>query len=52
MCKKDPNECKAKIKCKCCKEKLAFEQESGKLSLSEVDNQFEQQTYIISVKGE
>ena len=67
MCKKSPEQCKAKVKCKCCKEKLdsncklqviskkfivAIEQETGKLSLNEVDNQFEQQHYVIEVKGE
>lgn len=52
MCKKLPEQCKAKVKCKCCKEKLAFDQENDKLNLSEVDNQFEQQHYVIDIKGE
>ena len=43
---------KAKVKCKCCKEKLDKKQESGKLGLNEVDNQFEQQLFIIDVKGD
>lgn len=51
MCRKDPNECKAKTKCKRCKEKLAIDQENDKLNLSEVDNQFEQQHYVIDIKG-
>ena len=77
MCRKDPSECKAKVKRKCCikrqemsklrdayleaKEKgevksykilIDSEQEDGKLSLNEVDNQFEQQHYVIEIKGE
>lgn len=52
MCKKPPEQCRAKIKCKCCKEKLVIDQETGKLGLNEVDNQFEQQLFIINVKGE
>ena len=67
MCKKVPEQCKAKVKCKCCKEKLDSnlqlqgiskkflidkEQETGKLNLNEVDNNFEQQHYIIDLKGE
>ena len=40
------------MKCKCCKEKLDKEQEGGKLNLNEVDNQFEQQHYVIEIKGE
>lgn len=52
MCKKLPEQCKAKVKCRCCKEKLAIEQEGGKLNLNEVDNNFEQQHYIIEIKGE
>ena len=52
MCKKSPEQCKAKVKCKCCKEKFAIEQETGKLNLNEVDNQFEQQHFVIEIKGE
>lgn len=77
MCKKDPDQCKAKIKCSACikrqemsklhdayleaKEKgevksykivVDSEQEAGKLGLNEVDNQFEQQHYVIEIKGE
>ena len=52
MCKKSPEQCKAKVKCKCCKEKLAIEQETGKLSLNEVDSQFEQQHFVIEIEGE
>ena len=52
MCKKSPEQCKAKVKCKCCKEKLAINQETGKLILNEVDSQFEQQHFVIEIKGE
>ena len=52
MCKKSPEQCKAKVKCKCCKEKLDKKQESSKQSLNEVDNNFEQQHYIIEIEGE
>ena len=67
MCKKDTNQCKAKVKCRCCKEKfdsnlqlqgiskkfiVAIDQENDKLNLSEVDNQFDQQHYVIDIKGE
>lgn len=52
MCRKDPSECKAKTKCKCCKEDLAINQETGKLNLNEVDNRFEQQYYVIEIEGE
>ena len=50
MCRKLPEQCKAKVKCKCCKEKLAIEQETGKINLNEVDNRFEQQSSIIEIK--
>lgn len=49
MCRKSPEQCKAKVKCKCCKEKLDKEQESGKLCLNDVDDLFEQQLFIINV---
>lgn len=77
MCKKSPEQCNAKVKCKCCikqqemsKLREAYieakengevksykiivdsEQENGKLELNEVDIQFEQQHYVIEVKGE
>ena len=52
MCRKLPEQCKAKVKCKCCKEKLAIEQEDGKLDINQVDVNFEQQHYIIEIKGE
>lgn len=52
MCKKLPEQCKAKIKCQCCKEKLEIEQKGAKLSLNDVDSMFEQQQYMIEVKGE
>ena len=52
MCKKSQEHCMVKVKCKCCKEKLAIEQETGKLNLNEVDNNFEHQHYIIEIKGE
>ena len=54
MCRKLPDQCKAKVKCKCCKEGLAIKQEDGKLglSLNEVDNQFEQRHFVIEIKGE
>ena len=50
MCRKDPSECKAKIKCRCCVKPIDKKQESGKLSLNEVDNQFEQQLFILILK--
>lgn len=50
MCKKSPEQCKAKVKCKCCKEDLAIEQETGKLNLNAVDSSFEQQSSIIEIK--
>lgn len=59
MCKKPPEKCKAKVKCKVCpsrKEKLQKEfaspKEYDKISLNDMDNMFEQNQYIISVKGE
>lgn len=52
MCRKNPKDCKAKVKCKCCKEKLAIEQKDDTLNLNEVDTQFEQQHYIIETRGE
>lgn len=52
MCRKNPKDCKAKIKCKCCKEKLAIEQKDDKLILDQVDVTFEQYHCIIEVKGE
>ena len=51
MCKKSPEQCKAKVKCKCCVKPIDKKQESSKLGLNEVDNQFEQQHYIIEIKG-
>lgn len=50
MCRKDPRECKVKVKCKCCKEDLAINQETGKLNLNAVDSSFEQQSSIIEIK--
>lgn len=52
MCRKNPKDCKAKIRCECCKEKLAIEQKDDKLSLDEVDTMFEQQHHVIKIKGE
>ena len=52
MCKKSPEQCKAKVKCKCCVKPIDKEQEDGKLNLNEVDNNFEQQHCIIEIKGE
>ncbi|ULG01866.1 hypothetical protein phiA047_0135 [Aeromonas phage phiA047] len=77
MCRKSPEQCKAKVKCKCCIKRQEMsklrdayleakengevksykiivdsEQETGKLGLNEVDNQFEQQHYVIEIKGE
>lgn len=68
MCKKSPDNCKAKIKCqrcsyavkqsfiplvdKSCEEKLVIEQEDDKLNLTELDSQFEHQYYVIDVKGD
>lgn len=50
MCKKSPEQCNAKVKCKCCKEKLDKKQESSKLNLNAVDSSFEQQSSIIEIK--
>ena len=53
MCRKSPEPCQAKTKCKCCVKMVDSEQETGKLNLNEVDNNFEQQQhYIIEIKGE
>ena len=52
MCKKSQEQCKAKTKCKCCTKPIDNELENDKLNLSEVDNQFEQQHYVIDIKGE
>lgn len=52
MCKKSPEQCKTKVKCKCCVKPVDKGQRDGKLSLNEMDNNFEQQNYAIDVKGE
>ena len=77
MCKKDPNQCKAKIKYSACikrqemskirdayleakengeiksyKITLDSNREDDTLSLNEVDRKFEQQYFVIEVKGE
>lgn len=51
MCRKSPEQCKAKVKCKCCKSTIDKDKEHGILTLNEVDNQFEQQHYVIEIKG-
>lgn len=51
MCRKSPEQCKAKVKRKCCKEKIDSEQENGRLYLNEVDSKFEQQQHVIEIKG-
>ena len=50
MCRKLPDQCKAKVKCRCCKEGLAIKQETGKQNLNAVDSSFEQQSSIIEIK--
>lgn len=52
MCKKSQEQCKAKTKCKCCTKPLDKEKEGGKLNLTELDSQFEQQSFIIDIKGD
>ena len=52
MCKKLPEQCKAKVKCKCCTKPLDKEKEGSKLNLTELDSQFEQQSFIIDIKGD
>lgn len=58
MCKKDPESCKAKVKCIRCKEMINSnfivdnDKQNGKLDLNEVDNRVEEQMYIINVKGD
>lgn len=77
MCKKSPEQCKAKVKCKCCIKRQEMsklrdayleakengevksykivvdsEQETSKLNLTELDSQFEQQSFIIDIKGD
>ena len=52
MCRKLPDQCKAKVKCKCCVKHVDKEQRYGKLNLNDVDNQFEQQHFVIDIKGE
>lgn len=52
MCRKSPEQCKAKIKCKCCKFSIDKEQEDAKLTINEVDIKFEQQQHVIDIKGE
>lgn len=51
MCRKLPDQCKAKVKCKCCVKPVDSEKENDKLSLNEVDNQFEQQHFVIEIEG-
>ena len=51
MCKKSPEQCKAKVKCKCCIKQVDKEQECDKLNLNEVDAMFEQQHHVIKIKG-
>lgn len=52
MCKKSPKDYKAKIKCKVCKVLLDNSENDAKISLNEVDNSFQEQQYIVYVKGE
>ena len=52
MCRKLPDQCKAKVKCKCYVKPVDKEQRDCKLRLNEVDNRFEQQHYVIEIKGE
>lgn len=76
MCRKDPNECKAKTKCSACIKRQEMSKirnayleakengevksykiivdsnrEDDTLSLNEVDNQFEQQHFVIEIEG-
>lgn len=52
VCRKPPEHCKAKVKCKCCKITLDKDKEHDKVTLDEVDNQFDQQHCIIEIKGD
>ncbi|ULG01404.1 hypothetical protein phiA019_0057 [Aeromonas phage phiA019] len=77
MCKKSPEQCKAKVKCKCCikrqemsklreayleakengevksyKITLDSNREDDTLTLNEVDSKFEQQSFIIDIRGD
>ena len=52
MCRKLPDQCKAKVKCKCYVKPVDKEQRDGKLNLNEVDNKLEQQQYLIEIEGE
>lgn len=50
MCRKLPDQCKAKVKCKCYVKPVDKEQRDGKLNLNAVDSSFEQQSSIIEIK--
>lgn len=68
MCRKNPKDCRAKIKCNICENavdstiyvqgtsKLKFfidnQEICDNISLNEVDALLEQQTYIIDIKGD
>lgn len=52
MCKKSPENCKAKVKCQICKVLLDNQENRDKISLNTVDALLEQQTYIIDIKGD
>lgn len=52
MYKKSQEQCKAKVKCKCCKVLIDNSENHDKISLNEVDSCFQEQQYIVYVKGE
>lgn len=50
MCKKLPEQCKAKVKCECCKVLIDNSENHDKISLNEIGSCFQEQQYIILVK--
>lgn len=52
MCKKLPEQCKAKVKCECCKVLIDNSENHDNISLNEIGSCFQEQQYIILVKGE
>lgn len=52
MCRKDPKDCKAKVKCKIYDKAIDNPEICDNINLNEVDILLEQQTYIIDIKGE
>lgn len=61
MCRKNPKDCKVKKVCDVCpsnkgeqkaQKGLASYENCDKLNLNEVDNSFQEQQYIVYIKGE